>query len=74
MASSLHVSPHALSPCGHSQVPAVHVPDDGHAFAQRPQLVESLDSSTHEEPHCERPTAHMAWQVPLEHVSPAAHA
>jgi hypothetical protein len=30
-ASSLQLEPHAVCPCGHAQVPAVQVPDAGHA-------------------------------------------
>jgi hypothetical protein len=73
VASSLHASLHTASPCGHTQVPAVQLPGDGHPLPHLPQFAGSLDSSTQAEAHRARPTAHADWHVPLEQVSPAAH-
>ena len=41
---------------------------------QAPQLDESLEVSTQDEPHWASPTAHADWQAPLEQTRPALQA
>ena len=48
--------------------------DARHAVPHAPQFAASFDVSTHDEPHCVRPSAQADWHEPSEQVSPALHA
>ena len=56
----------------HPQTPAPHAAPAEQAAAHAPQLAESLDVSTHDDPHLVSPTAQAVWHVPLEHTRPAS--